>query len=182
MILSTKIDASSMVEALARLKGISVQKVVRNASRDFAQAALKATPTAKISKSQYYIWWDRKGNKHFLHENQVGKRKRGSKLRKVRIHKGWSKASWLGVFRALGISMRMSTSRLPNAVEHISNAIASGTPEKAKTVITDYIKFNNFGKGDDRHTAEIARAGFTLAAKRIATETNKMLVKQWSGK
>lgn len=180
MLLSTNIHAESLIEALARLKDISVSKVVRNASRDFAQAALKATPTAQVSKSEFFYYW-RDGVKHYLHQSQVGKRKRKSKLRKVRIHKGWSKASWLGVFRALGVSLRMSTNRLPQAVEHLSNAIVSGNPENAKCVLTDNIHFDGFKGGQDRHSQEIARAGFALAAKRIVSETNKLISRQWSG-
>ena len=181
MLLSTNIHAESLIEALARLKDIPVSKVVRNASRDFAQAALKATPTAQVSKSEFYYYWGKDGVKHYLHQSQVGKRKRKSKLRKVRIHKGWSKASWLGVFRALGVSLRMSTNRLPQAVEHLSNAIVSGNPENAKCVLTDNIHFDGFKGGQDRHSQEIARAGFALAAKRIVSETNKLISRQWSG-
>jgi hypothetical protein len=181
MLLSTTIHAESLIEALAHLKDIPVSKVVRNASRDFAQAALKATPVAKVSKSEFYYFW-RNGVKHFLHQSQVGKRKRNSKLRKVRVHRGWSKASWLGVFRALGVSLRMPTNRLPQAVEHLSNAIQSGSQQQAKCVLTDQIHFDGFNGGQDRHSQGIARAGFELAAKRITGEVNKMLVKQWGGR
>lgn len=181
MLISTNIEASGLVEALARLKNISVQKVVRNASRDFAQAAYKETPIAKISKSEFFYYW-RNGIKHFLHESQVGKRKRGSKLRKVRVHRGWSKASWLGIFSALGMSLKLAVNRLPNVVEHLSNAITSGNAEKAKTVLTDHIRFDSFGRTRDTRTDDIARAGFKLAAKRITGEVNKMIVKQWGSR
>ena len=172
MLLSTTIHSEGLIEALARLKNIPVSKVVRNASRDFA-------PLAQVSKSEFYYYWGKDGVKHYLHQSQVGKRKRKSKLRKVRIHKGWSKASWLGVFRALGVSLKMSTNRLPQAVEHLSNAIVSGSPEKAKCVMTDNIHFDGFHGGQDKHSDVIAREGFKLAAKRITGEVNKMIAKQW---
>jgi len=175
------IDPKAIVEALARLKGIPVAKVVRNASRDFAQASLKATPTAQKSKSEFYKYKGKDNQWHYLHESMLVGRKRKKGLIKQRIYKGWSRASWLGVFRALGMSMRMQTSRLPNAVEHISNAIARGTQTSATTTITDYIHFDNFGKGNDTRTEAIARAGFELAAKRMTSETSKMLARQWSG-
>ena len=183
MLISAKLDATNIVEALARLKGIPIQKVVRNASRDFAQNALKETPVAKVSKSEYYKYTDRLGRLRFLHESQLhGKRKKGSKLKKVRVYKGWSRASWLGIFRALNVSLRLSTNRLPAKVEHISNAISTGTDSTAKTVMTDYIHFDSFGKNQDTRTQQIARAGFALAAKRMTSEVNKMLIKQWGNK
>lgn len=181
MILSTHINAESLIEALANLKNIPIAKVIRNASRDFAQASQKATPIANKSKSEFYYFWEN-GQKRFLHESQVGKVKRGSKLRKVRIHRGWSKASWMGIFRALGMSLRMSTNRLPQAVEHLSNAITSGTQTTAKTVMTDAIRFDRFGQSQDTRTDNIAREGFALAAKRIQKEVNNMLIKQWGNR
>ena len=180
MLFSANIEISGIMEALARLKDIPVAKVVRNASRDFAQAAWQHTPLAKVSRSEFYYYW-KDGEKKFLHESQIGKRKRGSKLRKVRIHKGWSKASWIGIFRALGMSLKTATGRLPQAVEHISNAIVSGTQTDSKTVMTDEIRFDQFGRSRDTRTDEIAREGFKLAAKRMTSEVNKMIAKQWSG-
>lgn len=183
MIISANLDATNIINALARLKGISVSKVVRNASRDFAQASMKETPVAKISKSEFYKFTDRLGRLRFLHESQLhGKRKKGSKLKKVRIYRFWSKASWLGIFRALGVSLRLSTNRLPSKVERISNAITSGSDSTAKTIMTDYIHFDAFGNKQDTRTQQIARAGFALAAKRISSEVNKMLIRQWTTK
>lgn len=174
------ISPDSIMQALARLKGIPVAKVVRNASRDFAQAAFKATPVAKKSKSEFYKYKGKDNQLHFLHESMLVGRKRKTGLKKVRIYKGWSRASWLGVFRALGMSIKAQTSRLPNKVEHISNAIARGSIESASTTITDYIHFDNFGRENDTRTGDIARAGFELAARRITNETSNMLKKQWS--
>lgn len=183
MILDAKIHAEGLMQALASLKNVPLAKVVRNASRDFAQEAFKNTPTAQISKSEYYYYHDRNGQIHFLHESQVGKRKKGSKLRKVRIHKGWSKASWIGVFRALGISMQSRKASLPEKVEHISYAIQKvASDTSASTTITDYIHFDNFGKSTDTKTTEIARKGFELAAKRMTKAVNDTLMKQWGGK
>ncbi len=172
------------MQALASLKDVPLSKVVRNASRDFAQEALKNTPTAKVSKSEYYYYHDRNGQIHFLHESQVhGKRKKGSKLHKVRVHKGWSKASWIGVFRALGMSMPNRKSSLPEKVEHISHAIQKvASDTSASTTITDYIHFDRFGKQTDTRTSEIARKGFELAAKRMVKAVNDTLMKQWGGR
>ena len=178
MILDAKIDASSLMSALARLKNIPLAKVVRNAARDFAQAAIKATPVAQKSKSEFYKYFVN-GQPRFLHESQVVNRKSKKGLKKVRIYKGWSKASWLGVFRALGMSLKIAAQRLPGKVEHLSYAIARGNNTNASTTIEDYIHFDSFGRSTDTRTAEVARAGFALAAKRMTKEVNRMLVKQW---
>jgi hypothetical protein len=173
-------DPKRLIEAMARLKNIPVSKVVRNASRDFAQAAQKETPIATKSKSEYYKYF-KNGVPHFLHESQVAGRKRKTGLRKVRIYKGWSKASWLGVFRALGVSLKVSVQRLPSKVEHISHAVTRGSVTESTTTITDYIHFDEFGRGNDERTETIGRRGFELAAKRMSKEVNRMLLKQWSG-
>lgn len=178
--LSCKLDPKSLMEALARLKGISVSKVVRNASRDFAQAALKATPVAVKSKSEYYYYYDKQGQRKYLHESQLAGRKRLTGLRKVRIAKGWSKSSWLGIFRALGMSMKDRPNRLPQKVEHISYAVSRGNDTQSTTTMTDYIHFDRFGQGQDQHTDSIASAGFKLAAQRMTKEVNRMMIKQWS--
>jgi len=176
---SVSIAKSSLLQAFARLKSVPISKVVRNASKDFAQAALKSTPLAKKSKSEYYRFKGKDNEWHYLHESQVAGRKSKSGLKRVRILKGWSKGSWLGVFRALGMSMK-ERKRLPSRVEHISHAIQKTSQTTATTTITDHIHFDNFGKGNDTRTEAIARAGFELAAKRIVSETNRMLARQWS--
>ena len=182
--LNVAISSRGIIEAFARLKNISVAKVVTTASRDFAQAALGATPVANKSRSEYYKFWDdRKGDFRYLHESMVIGRKRKSLkgLRKVRIYKGWSRSSWIGVFRALGMSVKKAASRLPNAVEHISHAITRGGTHDSHVTMTDNIRFDQFGKvHDTKRIDAIATAGFKLAAKRITVEMNKMIHRQWS--
>lgn len=180
--IGVKIDAAGLVAALAALKNVPVAKVVRNASRDFAQAAHKATPVAKIGRSEYYKYFDKSGQPHFLHESMVVGRKSRKGLRKVRVHKGWSRASWLGIFRALGISMRIPFQRLPNKVEHISHAITRGSQTDSTVTMTDYIHFDQFGRAHDTRTDAVAKAGFELAAKRITKAVNAELLRQWGGR
>ena len=175
------IDPTGLVSALASLKNVPLAKVVRNASRDFAQAAQKATPVAQTGKSEYYKWFDKQGQPHFLHESMLVGRSRRS-LRKVRVYKGWSRASWLGIFRALGVSMRIPVQRLPGKVEHISNAITSGSQTDSTVTMTDYIHFDKFGRVQDTRTDAVAKAGFELAAKRITKAVNEELSRQWGGR
>ena len=50
---SINMDFKSLTEAYARLKGIPLAKVLRNAARDFVRAARKATPEAKVKRAIY---------------------------------------------------------------------------------------------------------------------------------
>ena len=176
MRLDVKIEDGSMLKALAELKGINVSKVVRNAARDFAFAAQKHTPLADKSKSEYYRYYDKAGNRHYLHESQI-KGKPSTGLKRVRIFKGWSKASWIGVFRALGISAKGRPSTVPAKAETISNAITRGGAENASTVLTDYIHFDDFGRGMDNTSRQIMEEGFKRASENITKEIRRMLLK-----
>lgn len=197
-------DASGLIAAYARLKGIPVATVVRNASRDFVKAAYTKTPTAKIGKSPYYTFvsW-RTGKRVYLHESQVetertrkGKAKlarkwrkfnpaRGFtwlnqfKLRRVRVAKGWSKASWINAFRALGIPPKSRPARVPPKAETLSDVAAAGAAQKAQMTLTDYIRFNDFGKGADTRTAQIVAAGFAAARRNIVKDGRRLLREKW---
>ena len=197
---SINMDAKELFEAMARLKGIPIEKVVRNASRDFARAGKKATPQAIISKSPYYKFFDeRDGKWHFLHETQVEEeyinrkgisKKRVSKkaknafgqLRKVRIAKNWSKYSWNGVFAALGMSdeIRSVPARMQK-VNQIGNAFVSSSQEEASVTIEDYIHFDRFGTGSDFTSSRILQAGYERAATNMTKEVDRMLRKHWGG-
>lgn len=195
--MSNNINIEGVMQALARLKGIPVAKVLRNAARDFTQGAYKATPLAQVSKSPYYTFVDaRTGQRRYLRDSQVetettrtGKAKmsahwRGLKaefhLRKVRVAKGWSKATWAGVMRSLGMAAKATPARLPQVVEtksELTEALASATP---KVTIMDEFRIDDFGKGSTaaKHQ-QIAQAGFALAAKRMTAEYARMLRRAW---
>ncbi|MBO4513518.1 MAG: hypothetical protein J5746_12210 [Victivallales bacterium] len=189
----------SLLDTLARMKKIPIGKVIRNAGRDFAREAYKITPTAQISKSPYYRYFDQRDQKwHYLHESQVVESyttKRGltrnrirqgakdafGKLKKVKIAKGWSKASWIGVFKALGLPPKAKGS-LPVAVEQLSDATMTETAWMAEIVIADDIRFNHFGNGADGGTADrIAKAGYDAAARNINKEIDRLMKRRWEG-
>lgn len=52
--MEVKFNGRGLIEAYARLKKLPLWKVVFHASKDYVQAAHKATPTAKIKKSPYF--------------------------------------------------------------------------------------------------------------------------------
>ena len=196
--LSITMDVKDLIAAYAAAKGIPMAKVIRNASRDFAQAAYKATPTAVKSSSDYYWYKGADGKRHYLHKRMV-KRKTfraadGSKRRKlvlksgrdlegslhrVRVAKGWSKASWIGVFKALGMDAPKRAKTAPEKAETLSSIAEAASGATAKATITDIIRFNRFGKGTDTRSGEIARAGYVLAAKRIMRDVVKTLKETW---
>lgn len=192
------IDNKDLIATYAAMKKVPMAKVIRNASRDFAQAAYKATPTAVKSSSDYYWYKGADGQRHYLHKRMV-KRKTikaadGSKrkkwvlksgrdlegsLHKVRIAKGWSKASWIGVFRALGMDAPKRAKTAPEKAETLSSITEAASGATAKATIIDIIRFNRFGKGTDTRSGEIARAGYALAAKRIMRDVVKTLKETW---
>ena len=197
-------DGSGLVAAYARLKGISVATVVRNAAKDFVKAAYGKTPTAQISKSPYYTYvsW-RTGKRVYLHESQVeteftrtGKPKLAKKwkkfnpargyvwmpqfkLRRVRVGKGWSKASWINAFRALGIPPKKRPARIPPKAETLSSVSAQGAAQKAQMTLLDFIRFNDFGKGADTRTAQIVAAGFAAGKAKIMKDGQRLLREKW---
>lgn len=181
--LTCHMDASELMAAMARLKKIPMTKVVRNSARDFARAAKRATPVAVKSKSEYYTFVQG-GRRRYLHESMFAGRSKKSmqRLRKVRIAKNWSQASWFGIFRVLGLPAP-KIGRLPaDKIALLSNAVDYGDDTNATMHMTDYIQFNRFGRGTDHHSAEIARAGFRAAAKIMKREVNRMLKKEWRGR
>lgn len=178
------LDIGAMMHALAEVKGIPLGKVIRNASRDYAQAAQKATPVAKTGTSEYYVA-TRNGRRWYVHQSQIrgriANREGGTQLRKVRIHRGWSKATWIGAMRALGMSSKQPARRLPSAVEHKAYAIQRTAGENPSVTISDEFRIDGFGRTTTlaQHT-RIAGEGFRLAAKRISTEYVRLLKEAWT--
>ena len=177
------IDITGIMAALARLKDMPISKVIRNASRDFVQGAYKATPTAQISKSNWYVAQDDEKKWYIPATQMAGRRikKNGDvKIKKTRIYKGWSKATWAGVMRELGMITKATPKRLPNVVNDKSNATQSLNTNEPKMTIANQVRIDNFGKQNTQQKhQEMAKAGFALAAKRLVTAYAKMLKEAW---
>ena len=198
--LSITMDAKDIMAAYAAAKGVPMAKVIRNAARDFARAAFYKTPTAAIKKSEYLWYRGKDGKIHYLHERLAekqaytvvvdGKKRRrtkwvakygltGETLRRVMVGKGWSKASWTGVFRALGLPPPNKPKYIPVKAETLSSLAERFAGATASATITDIIRFNRFGKGSDRVTAGMFQAGYARAAKKIMDDVKKMLKEAW---
>lgn len=199
--ITVQVHDKSLVEAMARLKQIPVSKVLRNAARDFARGAYKAIPTASVTRSEFYRIKLKNGGVKYLHESQITKRKPVSQTRKkdktkrkvrefhaelrrkVRIGKGWSKATWITLFRALGITTNKPAKSLPSpaAVEagKRSSLQATSFQGKAEITITDLIRFNAWGKSADVLTQHIINEGFKPALQKIQNSVKGALRRLW---
>ncbi|MBQ7177546.1 MAG: hypothetical protein IJS08_09035 [Victivallales bacterium] len=173
------IAKDGIMQTLARLKGIPVSKVIRNAGRDFAQAALKATPITGTSKSEY-ARTKRKGKAgwQYIRLDKCSPRQRrllAKKQYKIVIHRGLAKASWKGVFQALAMTTGSPNVKknMPSKVATMSGAISRGTEQMPEIVISNILDFYSpRRRGTD---ADILAAGFKLASERIVKEINRML-------
>lgn len=182
---SIKIKDAEFLAAYARLKNVPIAKVIRNASRDFTQAAYKETPIARKSKSPYFVFYDRAHHLRFLHQSQLKGRSEESlaSLKRVKIARGWSKATWIGIMRQLGMKAKSKPADVPQAATTRSNVQTYTNQDYAQATITDEIRFNRFGQGaGDARLYQIAQAGYRLAAERIEKDTERILKRQWEGR
>ena len=201
MIIDADIQADEIIQVFAAMKGVEVSKVIKNAAKDFAKAAWQATPRAKTKKSDYarLLW---AGQFHFIkisnferlkpkrrYRKKKGKPYRGYSYQLKRLHKAriripymWSQASWIGVFRALGMQGRTPPigQNKPKVMEigKVSNDFY--IKAHSEVVITDDIRFTS----PEWKTAEglIARKGFEAAAKKITKEYHRMITDLEKGK
>lgn len=201
MIIDADIQADEIIQVFAAMKGVEVSKVIKNAAKDFAKAAWQATPRAKTKKSDYarLLW---AGQFHFIkisnferlkpkrrYRKKKGKPYRGYSYQLKRLHKAriripymWSQASWIGVFRALGMQGRTPPigQNKPKVMDigKVSNDFY--IKAHSEVVITDDIRFTS----PEWKTAEglIARKGFEAAAKKITKEYHRMITDLEKGK
>ena len=183
-----EMDDRELMHAMARLTQIPLAKVVRNAARDFAKGAYQATPLARISRSEFYAFRDTDGNWRYLHQSQVGhltRKKRqawkaASGFHKVRIGKGWSRATWGGVFEALGLPKKNRAAGVPEEAKTRSTLETAESTTQAEMTITDLIRFDRFGRGGGYDsTPEIIAAGMERARASMTRELARRLKNAW---
>lgn len=201
MIIDADIQADEIIQVFAAMKGVEVSKVIKNAAKDFAKAAWQATPRAKTQKSDYarLLW---AGQFHFIkisnferlkpkrrYRKKKGKPYRGYSYQLKRLHKAriripymWSQASWIGVFRALGMQGRTPPigQNKPKVMDIGKTSNDFYIKAHSEVVITDDIRFTS----PEWKTAEglIARKGFEAAAKKITKEYHRMITELDKGK
>lgn len=163
---------------IATLKRIPIGKAVRNASRDFLQAAYPKTPVAKRSKDFIQVpgRGTRKGTKIWLHKGASGSRKwRGPWAIK---NAGFARVSWIGAMAAMGMSTdkrdkygKMPSARLSQAIRK-STAIIDVAPTTATPSVRIMDSVDYLQKLDAR--TGLASAGLQKAIDRIYKEIERM--------
>lgn len=179
----TKIDTTELVNSFARMKNIPVKTVMRNAARDFVRTAQRETPLSVETKARYYRaklddrrWW--------IPVDLIGGRKIHNKPGRTQLkrwlNRGWSKATWIGSMRALGMSSQHPAKRLPAVVTHQSIAYQKGPDRNPQAVVEDVLALDNFGRGtsDEQHR-RISAEGFKVAARNMMKEYNRLVRRAW---
>lgn len=199
-------DIGGMMQSIAKLKRIPLNTVIFNATKDFVKAARYATPTARLTKSPYYIMFGtdgkpklKNGKPIYVHENQIFRArkykssrkywnamlrpKKGNPrlLRRVRIRAGWSRYSWRGAYIALGMGWGNVSKRGKHAVDLSSVQRDYDSQYRAQYSIVDFIRFNRFDTGgSDYASPQIFKAGFAAAALNIIKTARRLIQSAWN--
>ena len=188
--MNVKVDIQDkgLLQTYAAMKNIPLAKVIRNAARDFVQAAYKATPTARIStKESPYVririadmqvsrhgkTWTRGIYRYIRWDSLDDAARQRLEKHRVRIKKGWSKASWIRLMRILGMTNskgEMRKERSGRSWRAVNQLATIGLTEK-QAVIEDDIHFDARPGEIDR----ITEAGFALATKRLSADFRKIM-------
>ena len=206
---SITIDTANLIEAFAAMKGIPVKDVIKHAAKDFAKAARHATPKAPFVKSDYsrllwsgkfhYVKYSRfmmqqpKKQYHHYIRTSGGKlkavptrrgwayKKRLMDKHRVKVLRGWSQASRIGIYQMLGMTAGLSQGRLPGQVRDISRVkIPFFGQHRGEITLIDEIHFESTQQ--DGAERKIIQAGFQAAAKPIVREFNRMVKQALKGK
>lgn len=118
---------------------------------------------------------DEKGN---VMLNSKGKVKKTGALHKVRIAKGWSRASWTSVFHALDMARYLKSSDKPKNIPEerirtLSEVMKTAMNDKAEISITDRIQFNP--KYYPNMTNDLIRGGFQYASDILTKDFERQL-------
>ena len=127
------------------------------------------------------------GDSWFIHDSKISGSsvrrtfaRSGIKLSRMRVHRGWSKASWIGIMRSLGMTTNKEPSKDLEKAKYLSSAVTRGNLMNTVIELTDQIAFDRFGKGGaDVTSPEIKQRGLELAAWRLSKEFDKEARKQW---
>ena len=95
---------------------------------------------------------------------------------KVHIAKGYSKSTWIGVFRALGLPPRRKASKW---AEGRSTATTQGTDTKTMTTITDEVTFDKWGKGLNYSSPNILEEGMAAARQIMTRQVALAMRREW---
>lgn len=188
----------NLIERITEISEIPLQMLIRNAARDFARAGFYATPVAKkIPEPGYFeLWSTPNGWRKFVkkkgqwqkNENAgdfirylpfspgmvTGKGKPKSKyVKKHTYGRGWSKASWFGIFKSLGMD-NLAKARTQAARNNASTS-EFGDQMNPGYELTVGIEFTKRPGA----TEKIYAAGYARAAKNLMKTYETELKKKW---
>lgn len=183
------------VRLMAQIKEVPVAKVLRNAARDFAHGAYRATGTAAVSRSPFLQVPDKRGGKYGRAYMERAARAsaageallapgtylRGA-MRWIRktparrpgsrgghtpnppypVAKGFARASWIGVFRGLGMTTQRPARNVPASAVRIGQVESLAEGGQPALEIVDRLSY--IARLD-------ARDGVTAAGLRLAQQT-----------
>lgn len=153
----------TLMHRLAEAKGVPLAKVIRNASKDFAFEAQRATPVAKITKSPYwFIKAPKSGQPRWVVKWSAKSKSGWQKQLFRKVSKGYAKASWLGMMSALGIGKGAGKFQ---SAQRTSTAIAQAADSERNPVVRMLASLSYINKLDAR--ANIAARGIQRAEAKI---------------
>lgn len=182
--LSIYINSHDVLKAYAEMKGFPLKKIVHNAAKDFAQAAQETTPLAQIEHAKYFRAFIPHGKHWWIPIEKVGHtvHNKPGKVQLWRwLKRGWSKATWIGIMRALGMTTKKQPRKSSDA-EHakkMSSVTVKETTTSAEAAMTDRVYFDQWTKGTDYTSEPVKAKGFQLAARRIAKDFNDLMRERW---
>ena len=169
-----KAELARLEQAMLRIsssKNVPMEKVVRNAARDFTQAAYRATPTAKVRQTNFlYLGKKNPPFGGYGRPRWVKKEPTQSGSRwdpPFRVARGYSKSSWIGMMRELGMSGKRTTHQ---QATRYGDAYKMKAPGKVFVQLINRLPW--IAKLDRR--ANIRRRGVAHAVNRIEKELVRM--------
>lgn len=178
-----EVKKDALLKEYARIKNVPIGKVIRNATKDFLQAAQRHTPMgAKKRKSGWLsiapeairgdhklqddgkVWF---GPQILSAKDKTRLRKAGAKVPTVR--KGYSKATWIGAMQALGMNRKVPQGM--DSAKHVATLKTEGTGSNVSSTIRNWLGFDS----KPGTIANILQQGFANAARRIRDDWARVL-------
>lgn len=186
-----QVHKDGLLEEYARLKKVPLAKVIRNAAKDFLQAAYRATPiAARRTKAGWLAMAPSKLRGSAAHREQSNglvwfgprmltardkRRLRAAGAAVPRIRRGYSKATWIGAMRALGMG-RSAPAGMDSAT-NVATLRTEGTGSNVSATVRNWLSFDRRPGAQ----ADILRSGLAHAARRIRDDWRRVLKRRQTG-
>lgn len=127
-------DLSALIRRMQRVQSqitggdYPMAKVLRNAGRDFAQTAYQSTRRAAVRTTPFLRVPAQGGGTRWVRKRRAkrpGLRGGATPQPPYPVAVGYARASWIGVFRDLGMGTRRPAARVPESVTRSSQATSA---------------------------------------------------------